>query len=140
MFIQPPSTPGQRSNSSSNIDPPYGHRVNTKAGDMWQVPAKSLRRKIFGRWCVEYKGQKISILLQWQQTGFFQLWSKSVRTSRATSRPLDYGSTCYFRGHLYSLALPDTKRVDRGFILCRNRRCIVGWCVENRRRISIPLL
>ena len=67
---------------------------------------------------------------------------KERRTSRATSRPLDPGSTYNFGGrHLYSLALPETKGVDRGFILYRDRRCVVGWFVENRRQqIPITLL
>ena len=52
------------------------------------------------------------------------------RTPRATSRLLDHGSTWYLRGrHLHSLALPDTKRVGRGLILCRDRRSIVAWAV-----------
>ena len=44
------------------------------------------------------------------------------RTPRATSRPLDQGSTRYLRGrHLQSLALSDTKGVGRGLIQCRDR-------------------
>ena len=66
--------------------------------------------------------------------------ARERRTSRATSRPLDHGSTFYFGSHKNSLASPDTKRVDRRFILYRDRRCIVGWCLENRRqKNSIPL-
>ena len=43
--------------------------------------------------------------------------------------------------HLYSLVLTDTKRVDRGFILYRDRRCIVvGYVEHKRQRIPIPLL
>ena len=61
---------------------------------------------------------------------------------RATSRPPHHRTTFYFRGgYLYSLALPDTTGVDSGLILYRDRGCIVGWCVENRRQIiSIPIL
>ena len=52
------------------------------------------------------------------------------RTPRTTSRPRDHGSTRYLRGcHLYSLALPNTKRAGRGLIRCRHRRPIVAWLV-----------
>ena len=57
------------------------------------------------------------------------------RTPRATSRLLlGHGSTWYLRGrHLHSLALPDTKWVARGLILCRYRRYIVVWAVFDQR-------
>ena len=47
-------------------------------------------------------------------------------SSRATSRHPDDGSTSYLRGRpLCSMALPDTKRVGRGLIICRGGRPIV---------------
>ena len=47
-------------------------------------------------------------------------------SSRATSRHPDNGSTSYLRGRpLYSMALPDTKRVGRELIICRGGRHIV---------------
>ena len=56
------------------------------------------------------------------------------RTPWATSRLLDHGSTWYLRGrHIHSVALPDTKRVGRGLILCRHRRSIVTWAVFDQR-------
>ena len=119
-------------------NPPQGHSVHTTAGDMWRAPGRRPRKKTFGRSCIKNIRQKISIPLRWQK--MFARLSKVRRTPWATSRPLHHGSPCYFRGDLYSLTLPDTKRVDRGLILYRDRRTIVGWCVENRRLIiSTPL-
>ena len=70
--------------------------------------------------------------------GHFSGLGKARKTSRATSHPLEHGSTFNVGGHHpCSLALPHTKRVDRGFILYRDRRCVAGWCVENRRKKNI---
>ena len=52
---------------------------------------------------------------------------EKLRTPLASSRPLHHGSTGHLRGrHLPSLALPDTKRVDRGLRPCRDRRSSVA--------------
>ena len=65
---------------------------------------------------------------------FFHVLGEDCRAPRATSGPLDHGSTWCLRGrHLHSLALPDTKRVGRGLILCRGRRSIVAWTVFDQR-------
>ena len=86
----------------------------------------------FGRCCVENRRQKISIPLRWQKKKFFV--GEERRRPKATSRPLDHGSTWYLRGrHLHSLALPDTKRVGRGLIPCRDRRSVVAWAVVDQR-------
>ena len=171
MFTKPPPNPGRRSairvlvrhrsgksaiaswnlNGERSLGAPTHPRVTVltwrpvicggRLPGIWRAPARHLRKKTFGRWRIENRWRKISILLRWHKTDIFSGLGKERRTSRATSRPLDHGSTCYFGRNLHSLALPDTKRVDRGFILCRDRRCIVGWCVENRRqKNSIPLL
>ena len=64
------------------------------------------------------------------------------RTPRATSPPVEHGSTWYLRGrHQHSPALPDTNRVGRGLLLCRDRRPIVALavfdqCVDNFQRES----
>ena len=51
-------------------------------------------------------------------------------SSRATSRHPDDGSTSHLRGRrLYSMALPDTKRVGRGWIIFRGGRPIVTCVV-----------
>ena len=72
-FVNPPQTlvgdPGPRQTSIGKnsdcvmkseqgvlvrgSDPPQGHRVHTKAGDMWRAPVKRLGKKTFGRWRIE---------------------------------------------------------------------------------------
>ena len=60
---------------------------------------------------------------------FSGLGKEARWTPRATSRPLDHGSTWYIRGRrLHSPALPDTNRVGLGFY------------VETYRRVSCFLL
>ena len=45
---------------------------------------------------------KFSVPLRWQKSDIFSSLGKERRTSRATSRPTDHGSTCYFDcRHLY---------------------------------------
>ena len=88
----------------------------------------------FGRCCVENRRPNFSIRLRWQKIGLFSGLGEERRTPWATSRPLDHGSTRYLRGHhLHSPALPDTNRVGRGFILCRDRRRIVAGAVFDQR-------
>ena len=84
------------------------------------------------RFSTFYKNRckKLSIPLRWQQIGFFSGLREERRTPWATYRPLDHGSTWHLRGHhLLSPALPDTTRVGRGLLLCRDRRSIVAWTV-----------
>ena len=77
-----------------------------------------------------------------QKNRTFSGLGQDRKAPRATSRPVDHWPTWYFRGrHLHSLALPDTKRVGYGLILCRDRRSIVTWavfdqCVDNFQRKS----
>ena len=88
----------------------------------------------FGRCCVENRRQKNSIPPRWQKLGLFSGLGEERRTPRATSRPLDHESTWYLRGrHVHSPALPDTNRVGRGLLLCRDRRPIVAWAVFDQR-------
>ena len=51
-------------------------------------------------------------------------------SSRATSRHPDDGSTSYLGGRPLSMALPDTKRVGRGLIICRGGRPVVTCIVS----------
>ena len=101
-------------------DPPSGYSVHKTTGDTWWVPARRLT-KIWGRWCVENERQRISTPLRWRKIYFeyiFSCLAEERRTSRAAPRILGHGSTWYLRGrHLHSLALPDTERVGRGFML-----------------------
>ena len=100
-------------------DSPSGHTVHNTAGDTWRAPARHLIPKTCGRWCGEHTTRKDRPLYDGQQYPFFSGLGEERRTPRATSRPLDHGSTWYLRGrHQHSLALPDTKRVGRGLILC----------------------
>ena len=56
------------------------------------------------------------------------------RTPRATSRPLHHGSTWHLPGsHLHSPTLPDTNRVGRGLLPCRDQRPIAAWAVFEQR-------
>ena len=65
---------------------------------------------------------------------FFRFGRKKRRTPWATSRPLDHGSTWYLGGRLlHSPALPDTNRVGRGLVLCRDRRPVVAWAIFDQR-------
>ena len=64
---------------------------------------------------------------------FFQVCEKSLGR-RGQLRAIDHGSIHYLGGRrLHSLALPDTNRVGRGLILCRDRRPIVAWAVFDKR-------
>ena len=109
-------------------DPPSGHSVHKTTGDGWRAPARPLIQT-FGRCCVENRPQKFS-----QKIGLFSGLGEERRTPQATSRPLDHGSTWYLRGrHLHSPALPETNRVGRGLLLCRNRTPIVAWAVFDQR-------
>ena len=86
--------------------------------------------KIYVHGCVENRRQKFSVPLRWQKIDLFSGLGEERRTPWATSHLLDHGCTWYLRGrHLHSLALPNTKRVGRGLILCRDRRPIVTWAV-----------
>ena len=83
--------------------------------------------KIFGRCCVPGRQlpTKILHLSPMAKNRLFSGLGEDRRTPRATSRPLDHGSTWYLWGrHLHSPALPDTKRVGRGLLLFRDRRLI----------------
>ena len=110
-------------------DPPPGHSVHNTAGDTWWVPARRLT-EIFVHGCAENRPQKILMPLRWQKIYCFSGLGEECRTSRATSRHLDHGSTLYLRGrHLHSLASPNMKRGGRGLIQCRGRR---SSCFDQR--------
>ena len=107
-------------------DPPSGHSVYKTTGDKWRAPATRLITNTFGRCCVENR-RHFSIPLRWRKKAIFSGLGEERRTPWATSCPLDHGSTCYLRcRHLHSPALPDTNRVGRGLLLCRDRRPIVA--------------
>ena len=75
-------------------DPPSGHSsVHKTTGEKWRAPARRLIQTHFGRCCVENRRQKFSIPLRWQKIGLFSGLGEERRTPRATSRPLDHGST-----------------------------------------------
>ena len=101
-------------------DPPSGHSVHKTTGDRWRAPDRRLKpltrvtknyllalgtthissfftkhseTNTFGRCCVEYRRQKFSIPLRWQKIGLSSGLGEERRTPRATSRPLDHGST-----------------------------------------------
>ena len=81
---------------------------------------------LFGRVCIKQTTTFLDLFPMAKKI-FFSGLGEALRTPWATSQPLDHGSTCYFRGrHEHLLALPDTKRVDRGLILCRDRKSIVA--------------
>ena len=86
-------------------------------------------------WALLCRTQATKNLNPSQTASFFFLGlGEERRTPRAIPRPLDDGFTRYFRRHhLYSLALPDTKRVGRRLILFRDRRPIVARAVIDQR-------
>ena len=138
-FVNPPQTlvgdPGPRQTSIGKnsdcvmkseqgvlvrgSDPPQGHRVHTKAGDMWRAPARRLREKPLaaGVYLVGNRRQKVSIPLQWQKSDIFSGLDKERSTSRATK-----------------MVLADTKRVDRGLILHRVCRRLVCRTDDKKSR------
>ena len=86
-------------------DPPLGHSVHTTAGVMWRAPARRLIKRVgpirlrwqtidffsgFARRLIKRVGP---IRLRWQTIVFFSGFGEERRTPRATSRPLDHGST-----------------------------------------------
>lgn len=108
-------------------DRSYGHSI-------WPVIRRALARRMIKK--------NIRQLVCWKQTTRMTDLSrtasnilvsglgKEIRTPPATSRPsrpLDHGSTWWFRGHhLHSLPLPDTKQGYRGLILSWDRRSVIA--------------
>ena len=106
------------------LRPTLGHGVYTMAGDMWRVLARRMMKRQVASGVHK---KKFSIHLEWQKMFFFSGLGGYRTTPRASSRPVDHRSTRSLRGHnLYSLALPETKRVGRGLSLCRDRASIVA--------------
>ena len=115
------------------FDPPSGHSVHNTAGDTWRAPARRLIQKHLPTGVPKTDDKNLDPSPMVKKWTFFR-FGRERRTPRATSRLLDHGSTWYFRGrHLHSLALPATKRVGRGLILCRDRRYIVSWAVFDQQ-------
>ena len=80
--------------------------------------------------CEEYSRQLPQSLSDFIKEDLFSGLGEERRTPGTTSHPLDHGSTWYLRDrHLHSLASPDTKRVGRELVLCRDRRPIIAWAV-----------
>ena len=110
-------------------DPPSGQSVHHTTGDTWRAPARRLIQTHRALLCRKH-AIHFSIPLRWQKIGLFSGLGEERTTPRATSRPLDHGSTWRLWGlHLHSPALPDTNRVGRELILCRDRRPIVEWAL-----------
>ena len=74
-------------------DPPSGHSVHKTTGDTWRAPARRLIHTHLGAAVKENRRQKFPIPLRWQKIGLFSGLGEERRTPRATSRPLDHGST-----------------------------------------------
>ena len=107
--------------------PPSGHSVHNTAGDMWRTPARRLIQRYLFNDVYKTDDSNSQSLPDGKNRSDL---GEERRTPRATSRLLGHVSTWYFRcRHLRSLALPDTKRVGRGFLPCRDRRSIVTWAV-----------
>ena len=73
-------------------DPHSGHSsVYPTVGDMWRAPARRLKKK----WPLACRKQttKKLVPLGWQNIDHFSGLGDEHRTPRATSRPLDHGST-----------------------------------------------
>ena len=68
-------------------------RVHKTTGDRWRAPARRLIQHTSRRCCVENRRQDFSIPLRWQKIGLFSGLGEERWTPRATSRPLDHGST-----------------------------------------------
>ena len=104
-------------------DPPSGRSVHKTTGDRWRAPARRLIRDIWALLCKKQAKTNLDPSPMAKKGLFFRFGREERRTPRATSRPLDHESTWYLRGrHLHSPALPDTNRVGRGLLLCRDRR------------------
>ena len=102
-------SPGQRSSDKTNdcamisergapvggSDPTSGHSVQTTTGGRWRAPARRLIQTHLGAavYLIENRRHKSSIPLRWQKIGLFSGLREERWTPRATSRPLDHGST-----------------------------------------------
>ena len=87
------------------FDSPSGYSVHKMAGDTWRAPARCpIQRHLFGRCCMENRRQKkLDPSSMAKNILFFSGFGEERRTPRATSRPLDHGSTWYLRGrHLHT--------------------------------------
>ena len=73
-------------------DPPSGHSVDKTTGDRWRAPARRLIQTHLGA-AVQKTGNKNSRSLSDGKTCLFSDLGEERRTPRATSRPLDHGST-----------------------------------------------
>ena len=76
-------------------DPTSGHSVQTTTGGRWRAPARRLIQTHLGAavYLIENRRHKSSIPLRWQKIGLFSGLREERWTPRATSRPLDHGST-----------------------------------------------
>ena len=120
-------------------DTPSGHSVATRPV-LRRGRRSSVWYKDISHGCVKNRPQKPSTPLRCKKNTPFSGVGEDRRTRRATSRLLDRRSTWHLRGRhlqyccIHSLALPDTKRVERGLIIiCRDRRSIVTWAVFDQR-------
>ena len=104
-------------------DPPSGQCYKT-TGETWRAPARCI-------WALLCRKEVTKFLdPSPMETNRPSFWFGKRAYDTAGSRALHHGSTWYLRGrHLHPPALPNTNRVGRGLILCRDRRPIVAWAV-----------
>ena len=101
------------------------HKITT--GDKWPAPARRLTQNTFGRFCVENRRQNLDPSPMATNKPFFSFGRRAYDAAGNFSPPRP-------RIHLISLgpsstftvALPDTKRVGGGLILCQDQRPIVA--------------
>ena len=88
------------------------------------VPVLSVSRSVEDHSVIIQAPRKGVIEREASDTGGVPRWKYSFPDRLAEAA--DHGFTFFFRGgHIYSPALPEKKRVDRGLIPFRDRRCLV---------------
>ena len=74
-------------------DLPFGHSVHKTTGDRWRAPARRLIQPLLGAAVYETGDRNSRSLSDGKKLGLFSGLREERWTPRATSRPLDHGST-----------------------------------------------
>ena len=134
-------SPGQTSSDKTNYgamksergapvrgsDPLSGHTVHKTTGDRWRAPACTSGTNTFGRCCVENRRQKIlDPSPMAKNRPFFRFGRRALDAAGNFSPPRPRIHLMSSRPSSTFTGLPNTNRVGRGLILCRDRRPIVA--------------
>ena len=108
-------------------DPPSGHRVHKTTGDRWRAPARRLIHTHIG---VLLRRKQVTKILDpspmAKNRPFFRFGRRVLDAAGNFSPPRRRIHLISSRPYLHPPALPDTNRVGRGLLLCRDRRPIIA--------------